>query len=136
MLRHLILMPHSSNFHFPYIKYRIPIMKFSLLYILLITPFFISCGNDKDVEDAFVKEVEKATQILVKSKNVDDILSAQNILNDAYNIEGVRELNNTGATADALETFEKELDKAQQRVMDGLAKKLADDNVVVEDSIE
>lgn len=111
-------------------------MKYALLIVLSVScALLCACGNDKEVEDAFVKQVDKATAVLKKAKSVNEILVAQDLLDKAYKIEGVEELSDRGATAESINRFEKELEIAQQRVMDNLSSQLADENVVFEDSI-
>lgn len=111
-------------------------MKYPLLIVLSVScALLCACGNDKEVEEAFVKQVDKATAVLKTAKSVDEIIVAQGLLDKAYKIEGVEELSDRGEAAECINRFEKELENAQQRVMDNLSNQLTDDNVVFEDSV-
>ena len=113
------------------------LMKYSFICVLFVScVLLLACGNDKKVESAFVKDVDKATQILKKATSVDEILTAQDILDKAFKIEGVEDLSDRGEVAECIDRFDKELEKAQKRIMDNLSKQLTDENVVFEDSID
>ena len=112
-------------------------MKLKFLFLSGLIAFLLaSCGNDKDVEAKFVREVDKATQQLVGSKTVDDIVVAEDMLDSAYKIQGVDELSESDEVATALDKFEKELKKAQERIMNGLGRELVADPDAPADSIK
>lgn len=94
----------------------------SLLFGMLM--LLAACGNDPEVEAKYVAAVEKAIAILDSAQTVADLVEAEDSIDKAYEIEGARELNETGAVKDVNERFDKGLTAAQQRIMDNLEKDL------------
>lgn len=108
----------------------------SFLLLAIVSLFFIACGNDKDVEAKFLKEIKRGIQQLKKAKSAGDITIAEDILDNAYEIEGVNDLDETGEVEKALDEFDDELEKAQERVLDSLQTELFKDPDLEPDTIK
>ena len=108
----------------------------SFLLLTIVSLFFIACGNDKDVEAKFLKEINRGIQQLKKAKSAGDITIAEDILDNAYEIEGVNDLDETGEVEKALDEFDDELAKAQERVLDSLQTELFKDPDLEPDTIK
>ena len=94
-----------------------------LRYLFLLSTFVLllaACGNDKDLEAKFINEINRGIKQLKSSKTTSDITLANDILDNAYKIEGAEELDETKAVRAALDEFDEELEKAQERVLDSL----------------
>ena len=108
----------------------------SLFILAIVSLFFIACGNDKDLEAKFIKQINKGIKQLKNAKSSGDIAIANDILDNAYNIEGVEELDETKEVQKALDEFDDELQKAQERILDSLQLELFKDPDLEPDTLD
>ena len=102
----------------------------SLFFTFLLIAFF-SCGNDPAVESSYVQAIERCIRHLQHSKDSEDLVVANDMIDSAKSLPGVADLNHSGAIKEVEARLASSLDSAQNRVMDSLLEELSDTTNVV-----